>query len=214
MSYVRRIGLVGCLLATAIIGCSSSTSSVGTYGGVEPIPNETEDGGLITGNGEPSPMPMLAKIDPAGTMVQTPGEGVGVFTQYEPTSAADPGGHWYVWWTCDTDISNEACPFSIEINVESGALTSAMAEGFGANDVLARGGDGGEVSSAITATTTTTSTVQGVRFNTDPDAVITVSAALSGEYSGSFLFFVEDGKVNGGYTGTVTDPLQFQSTSP
>jgi len=132
MSYVRRIGLVGCLLATAIIGCSSSTSSVGTYGGVEPIPNETEDGGLITGNGEPSPMPMLAKIDPAGTMVQTPGEGVGVFTQYEPTSAADPGGHWYVWWTCDTDISNEACPFSIEINVESGALTSAMAEGFGA----------------------------------------------------------------------------------
>jgi hypothetical protein len=56
--------------------------------------------------------------------------------------------------------------------------------------------------------------VQGVRFNTEPDAIITVSAALSGEYSGSFLFFVQDGKVNGGYTGTVTDPLQFQSTSP
>lgn len=215
MSYVWRIGVVGCvcLSAAAMAACSSSSSS-GAYGEYEPVPNETEDGGLITGNGEASPMPMLAKIDADGTMVQTPGQGVGVFTQYEATTAADPGGHWYVWWTCDTDISGEACPFDIQISVESGALTDAVAQGFGANDVLAPGVDGGEATSAITATTSTTSTVQGVRFNTEPDAIVTVSAALSGEYSGSFLFFVQDGKVNGGYTGTVTDPLQFQSTSP
>jgi hypothetical protein len=31
---------------------------------------------------------------------------------------------------------------------------------------------------------------------------------------GSFLFFVQDGKVNGGFTGKVTNPLQVQGKTP
>ena len=102
------------------------------------------------------------------------------------------------------------------MQVKEGVISAATAEGFGANDTLGTGVvDGGPLShSTLAAQTNTTTTVQGVRFDTDPGAVITLSAALSGEYSGSFLFFVQDGVVNGGYAGALTDPLEFQSTSP
>ena len=54
--------------------------------------------------------------------------------------------------------------------------------------------------------------MQGVHFDTEPGELIELSAALGGEYSGQFLFFVQDGKVNGGYTGNLTDPLELQPT--
>jgi hypothetical protein len=207
MICVWRTALVASLLGCGIAACSSSASvSPYGYGGGDIGTTELEDagdgGGGITGDGGPSPMPMLAEIDPGATMVQTPGEGVGVFTQYSPSTASDPGGHWYIWWTCDTDKSDESCPFSIEVSVAKGAISKVTTDGGAQNDA------------SITAQTTTTTTVQGVRFDTDPGAVITLSAALSGEYSGSFLFFVQDALVNGGYMGTLTDPLELQSTSP
>jgi hypothetical protein len=201
-------------------GASGGSSYGGPYGGS--TETSSEDGGIIRGDGAPSAMPMLAKIDPSASMVQTPGQGVGVFTQY------DPGGHWYVWWTCDTDTSYEACDFEIKVSVAHGEITGATPQNFEGIDHLSGGGttvdggvdagvDGGSAmggSSSVTATTTTTTSVQGIHFDTAPDAVITLSAALGGEYSGAFLFFVEDAKVNGGYTGTVSDPLELQSSSP
>ncbi len=33
-------------------------------------------------------------------------------------------------------------------------------------------------------------------------------------YDGSFLFFVQDGVVNGNYTGTITDPLMLEGKTP
>jgi hypothetical protein len=205
-------------------GYSESIGGDGFYGGGSTSTDGYDDGG-ITGDGAPSSTPMLAKIDPNGTMKQTPGQGIGVFTQYAP------GGHWYVWWTCDTNLSDDTCPYTIDLSVAHGDITNATSEGFAPTDDLSGGGtdgggtDGGGTdadggtpqipgSPSITAQTLTTTTVQGVRFDTEPGAIVTLSAALNGEYSGSFLFFVQDDRVNGGYTGPLTDPLEFQSTSP
>ena len=56
--------------------------------------------------------------------------------------------------------------------------------------------------------------MHGIRFDTNPGAVITVDAAIGGFKDGAFLFFVQDGKVNGGFTGKLTNPLQLQGNSP
>ena len=55
--------------------------------------------------------------------------------------------------------------------------------------------------SSVEAKITTTNQVHGIRFDTNPGAIITLKASLGGIADGSFLFFVQDGKVNGGFTG-------------
>jgi hypothetical protein len=41
----------------------------------------------------------------------------------------------------------------------------------------------------------------------------TITVTLSGIANGSLLFFVQDGKVNGGYTGMISDPLMLVPSS-
>lgn len=221
MRYSRMV-LAACVLGGCLAACVQQndwppTVSTGcpddSYcGSGEP---GGPDSGIIYGDGGPSASPMLAMIDPNATMNQTPGQGVGVFTQYTSTSDSDPGGHWYVYWTCDTAVSSLPCDFTIGVSVTRGGIASISSQGFAQTDQLAGGGmDGAAQSTSFTANTTTTTQVQGVKFDTQPGAVITLSAALEGEYSGAFLFFVQDGQINGGYTGELTDPLDLQSTSP
>ncbi len=217
MMHKSRMVLAGCLLGGCFAACvqrdvwpEDSTGYVtgGTY-------SPGSDAGFIYGDGGPSASPMLAKIDPNANMDQTAGQGVGVFTQYTSTTDTDPGGHWYVWWTCDTSVSDLPCDFTISVSVAHGGITNVSPQNFAYTDQLAGGGtDGGAQSTTFTATTTTTTQVQGVMFDTQPGVVITLSAALEGEYSGSFLFFVQDGQINGGYKGELTDPLDLQSTVP
>jgi len=217
-----RGALLTALVGGGLVACGPNTWDEGYSGPGGGYSTTTElDAGLISGDGSASSMPMLVKVDPNAPMTQTPGQGVGVFTQY------DTGGHWYVWWTCDTSLSNDACDFAINISVAHGDITNARPQNFLEADLLSGGGAGStlpeggtpdaestEGSPALHATTTTTTTVQGVYFDTAPGAVITLSAALSGEYSGSFLFFVQDDEVNGNYKGMLSDPLELQSSSP
>jgi hypothetical protein len=204
------------LIAGILVACgpTASVSISGPNGGgyYEGSTTTGTDGG-IKGDGAASPIPMLAKIDPNASMMQTPGQGVGVFTQYTSATATDPGGHWYVWWTCDTNLSGQACPFEITISAAHGLITNATPQAFQANDQLETG-DSVQGGQGIVADTNTTTVVQGVHFDTDPGEVITLSAALGGLYSGSFLFFVQDGAVDGNYKGLLTDPLELQPSSP
>src|SRR5690349_15935816 len=70
----------------------------------------SDNGGSV---GQPSPYPITAKVDTDQTMQVSPGQGVGVFTEYVS------GGHWHVWWTCDTNVNPQAasCFFSLKISV-------------------------------------------------------------------------------------------------
>jgi hypothetical protein len=210
-----RIALAFCAVACGVTACMvRSTSSVGMAGGsTETWTNGSDAGGTIYGDGGPSASPMLAIVDPNTTMNQTPGQGVGVFAQYQSSTDADPGGHWYVWWTCDTSISALPCDFTVGVRAADGEISNVKSEGFGSGDELT-GASGDSSTTSATAQTTTTTTVQGVKFDTRPGAEIQLSASLGGEYSGAFVFFVQDNAINGGYQGELTDPIDLQPSSP
>src|SRR5882672_3572150 len=53
--------------------------------------------------------PILAEVDTDQTLNANPGEGVGIYAEYAT------GGHWYIWWTCDTnqDATHRPCNMGI-----------------------------------------------------------------------------------------------------
>lgn len=145
---------------------------------------------------------MLVEVDTDQTMSAVGGEGVGVFIEYAA------GGHWHLWWTCDTAQTRQSCDFSVSATAASGNIENVDAS------ELVGGAVTSPNASRVEATSNTTTGVDGIRFDTNPGAVITVDAAVGGFKDGAFLFFVQDGKVNGGFTGTLTNPLQVRGSSP
>ncbi|MDF2692685.1 MAG: hypothetical protein K0S65_1068 [Labilithrix sp.] len=166
-----------------------------------PAPS-TETGSDTEAPATGSPSPMLVEVDADQTMTATGGEGVGVFIEYFK------GGHWHVWWTCDTAQTRQSCDFSVSAAAASGNITNLDAA------ELTGGFATSPTASRVEATSNTTTEVHGVRFDTAPGAVITVDASVGGLKDGAFLFFVQDGKVNGGFTGKLTNPLQLQGNAP
>jgi len=146
--------------------------------------------------------PMLVEVDSDQTMNALGGEGVGVFVEY------GKNGHWHVWWTCDTNQTAQTCDFSVSVSSATGALANVDAT------ELAGGLYSSPTPGRLEARSTTSTELRGVRFDTEAGAVITVEAALGDLKDGSFLFFVQDGKVNGGFTGILTNPLRFQGSVP
>ena len=205
-----RLGMVGARGA-AMAACTVSSGTSDT-GGWATVP--TEDAGCPScenGGGEAGGSPtLLATVDTNVTMTASPGQGVGIFTEY------DTGGHWHIWWTCDTAVTGELCAVDVKVSVAAATgITNASADHFGAGDTLttpstpAAGAAG-----AIEARTTTTLNSEGVFFDTDPGATITLTGGIGGVYSGQFLFWVESGKVKDDYTGPVSDPLMLKGATP
>jgi hypothetical protein len=146
--------------------------------------------------------PILVKVDPNVTMTATGGEGVGVFNEYKS------GGHWHVWWTCDTTRTNQSCAFDVKVTPVSGELSNVRSDQFASTDTLT------DSAVALEAVTTTATNTEGVFFDAVAGAPITLEASVGGLKDGSFLFFVQDGQVNGGYTGQLTDPLMLEGATP
>jgi hypothetical protein len=215
---VLRLGILGTMAVWALAACSAQVSVSNYPGGPcngEPCLTQTDSGTpdapsrASGGSTKPSPEPMLAHVDDNMKLNASPGQGVGVFTQYET------GGQWNIWWTCDTSITSENCPFDIQVSAEKGSITNAMSQGFASSDSLSAPTPGaGVTSGGIEAKTLTTTGIQGITFDTEPGATITLSATVGGLYNGQFLFWVQDGQVNGGYKGTVTDPLMLVGATP
>jgi hypothetical protein len=199
-----RSSLVGgtCAVALVLIGCSVQTDPppyvTGASGG-EVGPTQTGESG-----GTPSATPILVDVDDGATMTAQPGQGVGVFTEYVT------GGHWHVWWTCDTTQTNETCPMSVTVSlVNSGKIGNVVPD---VNSTAAPTVN--SAANSVAATTITTTGIDGMTFDTDPGAMITLTATVGGVYDGSFLFFVQDGVINGNYAGTITDPLMLEGKTP
>jgi hypothetical protein len=156
------------------------------------------------GDGAPSAHPMTAIIDTNQTMDVRPGQGVGVFAEY------DTGGNWNVWWTCDSsvDSSNPACAFDVKITAQSGQITNLVNQKLETGDSVTQPTTG-----SLEAITTTSTGTDGVTFTTTPGAQILVDATIGGEHDGQFIFFVQDGHINDNYAGTVTDPIYMVGSS-
>ncbi len=115
-----------------------------------------------------------------------------------------------MWWTCDSlvDDQNPPCQFDVKISVQTGSILTPTTNGFQPNDTFTSS------PTQIEGLTTTSIASDGVTFQTEPGATITLSATVGGQYDGRFIFFVEGGKVDDGFTGTVTDPIMLQGSSP
>lgn len=200
MSLRSQLSLLG-IVALAAYGSAACI--------VEEHHNDYGGGGYAsppqsTGTGSGSAQqPLLVDVDTGKVMSATPGDGVGVFVEYAA------GGHWHVWWTCDTNVSGQSCAMDVRISVATGAIGNAkIQDGSSTSTQLATR------AASLEATSTTTTTIDGVDFDTSGGAAITVDAAVGGIRDGKFLFFVQNGQVNGGYQGTLTDPLQLEPSSP
>jgi len=188
-----RLGTTVLQLATAatmVLSCTVDSTT--------PPQESSGSGGwgtAMTDAGAGSPSPMLVDVDANQVMNAHAGTGVGVFTEYKT------GGHWHVWWTCDTSLSGYSCNYDITVSALSGGIAAAVSQGPDATSEIVDG------SSTIELVTTTTVAVDGVTFDTIPGAIISLDAKLGGVEDGSFLFFVQDGQINGGYEGLLSDPL-------
>ena len=208
-------GLSAVLLASSLFACviedapprrlapdpapTSPAGPVGTgsVGGIPQTPPSTPV----------SPSPILAIVDTDQVMNADPGQGVGVFTEYFG------GGKWHVWWTCDTSISNQECDVAVSATAAAGNISDVDSTG------LAGGSTVTPTASRVEAHVITTTQVHGITFKTNPGAVVTLEATIGGLKEGpgqnrSFFFFVQDGKINGGFTGRLTNPLQLKGKTP
>lgn len=206
-AFALSTSLVACVIEDAPprrLGPDSnppSTGSVGSTGGV------ASPGDTTTPTPPASPSPMLAVVDTDQVMHADPGQGVGIFTEYKA------GGTWHVWWTCDTAKSSQGCDVSLSATAAAGTITNLDSAELGGGLVTTPS------PSRVEARVTTTTQVHGIVFSTEPGAVVTLEATVGGLKEGpgpnrSFFFFVQDGKINGGYGGALTNPLQLQGNTP
>jgi hypothetical protein len=194
----RIVVLALALAASACVVESRSVSAGGSAGPVEEAPGAPAEDDSASG----PVAPMLVEVDADEQMNAAPGQGVGVFIEYFK------GGHWRVWWTCDTTITNKTCAFEIGISTTS-EITSTKPE------EIATAGTVQTVSARqLKATTITGAQSHGVTFDTPPGATITVDAAVGSLRDGKYFFFVQNGKINGGFKGKLTNPLMLTGKTP
>ena len=203
-------------LASSLVACMIDDSG-SRHHDYDPPPNAPPTTPVGSGTTTPapaptdttttSPAPILVVLDTDQVMNADPGQGVGIFTEYFT------GGKWHVWWTCDTTLSKQTCDVALSATVASGTI-----DGVDAGEL-----QGGFVTtpnpSRVEARATTSTQVHGITFTTKPGAVVTLEATVGGLREGpgpnrSFFFFVQDGKINGGYAGRLTNPLQLQGKTP
>jgi hypothetical protein len=193
--------MIGRLAALSFAGLTLAAAFAAACSGqsVEeaPFPDPTQP----APSAEPT-APMLVDVDPGATMTATPGDGVGVFIEYAT------GGHWHLWWTCDTNRTSQSCAFDVKVTPSTGAIANATSDQFATTDALDAS------STALEATTSTTTTAQGIHFDTTPGVTITLTASVGGLENGAFLFFVQDGQIDGDFTGQLTDPLMLKGSTP
>jgi hypothetical protein len=203
LSTLGRFALVLSVPAFLLACVADSTSPpVAFSAGGGPVP-EAEDAGAAE-DGGPSAHPILALVDTGQTMTVAPGQGVGVFAEY------DSGGLWHVWWTCGPQEGggDPPCQFDVTVSVASGTIASPQTQGFLATDTFKSS------PTTLEGITTTTTAFDGFSFQTAPGAVITLGATVGGVYDGRFLFFVEGGKIQDGAPWLVTDPVLLQGSNP
>jgi hypothetical protein len=176
-------------IVSAIAGCvieSSSTGSGSGSGGSTPS-------GTSTAPAPTSPPPLLS-LDTGRSLTATPGDGAGVFVTYQP------GGHWSLQWTCDTNSSGYSCAFDV----------SASASAISDYAAVPQTATVSQTAQSFRAQTDTASTLDGVTFDTPPGAPIVLSATINGRPMPSLVFYVTNGKLQ----TAPTDPVEFVPTSP
>jgi hypothetical protein len=127
------------------------------------------------------------------------GDGVGVFVEYQA------GGYWHVRWTCDSTHSRDVCKYHLQASAKS--LSDVTGEGLPMGALVVQ-------PTQVNVDTLTTYETHGITLKTDPGEALTVSVGIEGIQGSAYWFFVQGGKVNGGYDKGFTSPMQFVGSTP
>jgi hypothetical protein len=141
-----------------------------------------------------------ALIDAGAGIDVTPGEGVGLFVEYEP------GGLWRLFMTCDTDISGFGCEWDVVVTPSEGAIDAITAERLEFEDFLDFWGD-----QAARIVTLTAFDVDGALFEAPAGASLSVDALLDGSFAHRYIYWVGDGALHSGSPGS---PLELEPSEP
>lgn len=147
----------------------------------------------------------VATVDTGVMLTVPPGTGVGVFVEYAA------GGHWHLWWTCDTTLSGLSCTFDVVATIPTGTITNVTGDRLESDDSLTT-----PSSTEVALLTNTTTGVDGVFFDTAPGATITVVQRIGNTQDGAFFYWSQMGTIEGGPATKVAvdDPLSFVPSSP
>ena len=184
---------VAACVALASAACSIDVSSSGGRSGYGP--NTTVE----PPNTAPNPSPVLVEVDTNAKLEADPGAGVGVFAEYAA------GGKWHVFWACDTSQTGRDCDYQVKIRPTQGKLSNVVDDG--GKPIATTGGE-------ISIRRTIGLKNDGVRFDGDAGGIVTLEVSLDGKPDNVLFFFVQNGKLNGGYEGTLTNPIKLQGKTP
>lgn len=108
-------------------------------------------------------------IDADERLQATPGEGAGVFVEYES------GGRWHVWLTCDTAITGKSCRFDVFAQSLEGTIGGVVGDSLGPGDAVYQ-----DCSDTAQLIATTRANIAGMYFETRPGAAVQFDVLLDG----------------------------------
>ncbi|MEZ4311387.1 MAG: hypothetical protein R3F14_25400 [Polyangiaceae bacterium] len=135
-------------------------------------------------------------IQPDRVLEATPGEGVGIFVEYQT------GGFWKVWTTCDTFTSKQVCSFDIFASTREAkdlrVFGTEDVEGF---DQLIDLGNG-----AVELLADTDSDTDALLLEVEPGAPLDLEVYIDGQSAQPFVYWVSDDVI---HAGAPDNPVRF-----
>lgn len=140
-------------------------------------------------------------IDTDEAMEVDPGESVGIFVEYQS------GGAYFVYTTCDTDVSGYACYFDIVLRAAErtpiwGVSLDQLEVG---DDVIVRD------QSTVRLLAYTDYETDGILVQVDEGEALRIDALLDGECAQDYLRWVSEGVPQ---PGAPSNPFELEPTSP
>lgn len=140
-------------------------------------------------------------IQPDRVLESTPGEGVGIFVEYQT------GGHWRVWTTCDTFSSKQICSYSIFASTTRAehlrAYATEDAEGY--DEVKDLGGG------MVQFLADTDSDTDALVLDVEEGQPLDLEVYIDGQNAQPYVYWVSDDIVHG---GAPDNPVRFLPQLP
>jgi hypothetical protein len=139
-------------------------------------------------------------IDTGASLVSPPGEGTGVFVEYQAA------GHWHVWVSCDTALTGQGCAYDATAQVFDGVVSNVRGEQLEPPDIA-----GSQCADTAYLSVSTGSDLDGLLFDAPAGATVRVTATLGGARYPNLLYWVGGGDAR---NDANADPVDFKPSAP
>jgi hypothetical protein len=189
------LGALG-LTIVSVSGCVIVRDDDGR--GIRPAPPAAPDDTAPASTGKIR----LVDIDAGATLSATPGDGVGVFVEYES------GGHWTIWTSSDIGIGGAARSFDILATAidDTSVLSNLAGVDLGAEDQVLLTAE-----NQVQLLTETELGTDGVTFDTTPGAIIELDVLVDGASDPRIIYWVGGGVL---HAGAPSNPIDFWPSAP